>query len=573
MNNKTDLKNILESIHKKSYPAYKSTAGEYKFEKFILSIDHVQGDPFASPSNLTLKINHNISGFPTSYIHNAVTASAFRDCILRLFAKEIAKFSHQAKGSGKSGIIQITRCGQEILERSACTLDENYIYIRFSVGFPANGRTINSIELSKILLDYIPKCVENTLIYSNIDTKKLESSIQLAQDQAEIRKQMKLNGLVAFVANGSILPRESGVSEMPMKNATPFISPKSLEVTFTLQNKGEIKGMGLKKGITLIAGGGYHGKSTLLKALERGVYNHISGDGREYVITDETALKLRAEDGRRITNVDISLFIKNLPNQKSTENFSTLDASGSTSQAANIIEGIEAGSRLLLIDEDTSATNFMVRDELMQQVIAKDKEPITPFLERSRDLYEKSGISTILVVGSCGSYFYIADTILQMDNYKPIDITEHVKEIIAAHSAPVVTAEGYSLPAKKRTFKYGNSTTSRKNYRGTGLVSEKLKVKTFGTDGFSLGHQDVNLRYVEQIVDSEQVEALANITRITVERFANSEASIEDIINYIQKELAAKEFKCMAKHSYIPGNLAMPRMLEIYACLNRYPFL
>ena len=172
--------------------------------------------------------------------------------------------------------------------------------------------------------------------------------------------------------------------------------------------------MGIKKGITLIVGGGYHGKSTLLKALERGVYNHITGDGREYVITDETALKLRAEDGRKITNTDISLFINHLPNGKDTKSFSTLDASGSTSQAANIIEGIEAGSRLLLIDEDTSATNFMVRDELMQKIVAREKEPITPFLERARDLYEKADISTILVVGSCGSYFYIADHILTL---------------------------------------------------------------------------------------------------------------------------------------------------------------
>ena len=182
--------------------------------------------------------------------------------------------------------------------------------------------------------------------------------------------------------------------------------------------------MGVPEGITLIVGGGYHGKSTLLSALQAGVYDHIPGDGREYVITDASGVKIRSEDGRFVKDVDISMFFSNLPNGKDTRRFSTEDASGSTSQAAAIVESMEAGSRLILLDEDTSATNFMVRDTFMQEVIARDKEPITPFLERARDLYAKAGISTILVAGSSGAFFHIADTVIQMDNYVPVDIKE-----------------------------------------------------------------------------------------------------------------------------------------------------
>ena len=306
--------------------------------------------------------------------------------MIRRFHKQADKFCFQAKGSGKSGIITVSRCGQEILERTACEITAKEIIVRFEVGFPANGRTINATELEKILFDFIPVCVEQSLYYEKTPKQELEKTIHLAEDQRYIREEMKRQNIVAFVADGSILPRESGVSDRPLKDGIPFQSPETMAVTLKLPHKGTLRGMGIKKGITLIVGGGYHGKSTLLKALERGVYNHITGDGREYVITDETALKLRAEDGRKITNTDISLFINHLPNGKDTKSFSTLDASGSTSQAANIIEGIEAGSRLLLIDEDTSATNFMVRDELMQKIVAREKEPITPFLERARDL-------------------------------------------------------------------------------------------------------------------------------------------------------------------------------------------
>ena len=212
--------------------------------------------------------------------------------------------------------------------------------------------------------------MEQAFFYHNLDADRIREAVELAEDQQAIRNQLDVHGLVAFVANGSILPRESGVSARPMKQSVAFVSPESLQVTLQLPHKGSITGMGIPKGITLIVGGGYHGKSTLLNALELGVYDHIAGDGREYVTADETAIKLRSEDGRFIKNADISMFINDLPNGRDTHDFSTADASGSTSQAAGIVEGIEAGSRLFLLDEDTSATNFMVRDELMAQLVA-----------------------------------------------------------------------------------------------------------------------------------------------------------------------------------------------------------
>ncbi|MBM6838315.1 ABC-ATPase domain-containing protein, partial [Clostridium saudiense] len=236
-------------------------------------------------------------------------------------------------------------------------------------------------------------------------------------------------GLVAFVANNSILPRESGVSSKPLRDGKRFISPKELEIEFNTPNRGIIKGMGIPKGITLIVGGGYHGKSTLLRALELGVYNHIEGDGREFVITEDTAVKVRAEDGRAITNTDISLFINNLPNGKDTKSFNTENASGSTSQAANIVEGIESGANTLLIDEDTSATNFMIRDSIMQKLVAKEKEPITPYIDVAKSLYNRLAISTILVAGSCGDFFDIADLVIQMDNYEPFEVTDKAKAL------------------------------------------------------------------------------------------------------------------------------------------------
>ena len=390
MQSERDLREKLRSIDHKSYPAYKSLRGSYRFPSFILSIDHVQGDPFAAPSHVSVLVDRKAAGFPEYAIKNELTRTALADELLRGFAAQVNRFTFKAKGSGKSGLISVTHCGQEVLKRTACEVSEKEITARFAVGFPANGRTINARELDKILFEYLPVCVEQAFYYKNLDAEKIKAVIDLAEDQDSIRSQLQERGLSAFVADGSVLPRESGISSRPMKNSVAFVSPDSLRVTLKLPHKGSISGMGIPKGITLIVGGGYHGKSTLLNALELGVYNHIAGDGREYVITEESALKLRSEDGRFIKDVDISMFISDLPNGKDTCRFSTEDASGSTSQAAGIVEGMEAGSRLFLLDEDTSATNFMVRDAFMQRVVSPDKEPITPFLSRARELYEKA---------------------------------------------------------------------------------------------------------------------------------------------------------------------------------------
>ncbi|MCB7343491.1 ABC-ATPase domain-containing protein [Blautia obeum] len=568
MQQSTDLQNLLHSVHRKSYPAYKSLKGSYQFDNYILSIDHVQGDPFASPSHISVRISHKTAGFPREYYSDHVTRITLSDYLTRQFEKQVSHYTFRAKGSGKSGLISVSHCGQEILERTACEITEKGITARFFIGFPANGRTINATELEKILFDFLPVCVQKAFLYRNINHKELEQTIFLAEDQTYIRSQLAKRNLVAFVADGSILPRESGISSRPMKVSIPFTSPESLRVTMDLPHKGKISGMGIPEGITLIVGGGYHGKSTLLNALELGVYNHISGDGREYVITDDTALKLRSEDGRFIKDVDISLFINDLPNKKDTRCFSTEDASGSTSQAAGIVEGMEAGSRVFLLDEDTSATNFMVRDVFMQEVIAREKEPITPFLERAEDLYKKAGISTILVAGSSGAFFHIADTIIQMDSYHPVDISEKVRGLCGKYPLNPVKAPEFRFPESHRIMQK-QTPAVRSHGRNAGRP-EQLKIKVHGKDGFLIGKQDVDLRYVEQLIDPEQTAALGLLLKYTIEKLADGTRTIDDIVKYLADQLKHKGLSFLSEGSYIPCGYAMPRIQEIYSCFNRY---
>lgn len=562
MKSSEDLRQLLFQINRKSYPAYKDTRGAYAFPGYILSIDHVQGDPFAAPSKLSIKVNGQQAAFPKQLYHTKETRIALQDYLIRQFHQKIERFNFKAKGSGKSGLISITRCRQEVIERTACTLSPSTgdLTVRFEVGFPANGRTINSQELIKIFFDFLPVCVRESLYYKNLNAKELQKVCHLAEDQTYIRSQLPVLGLTAFVANGAILPRESGVSPRPMKNGIPFVSPASMEVTLRLPNHGPIKGMGIPKGITLIVGGGYHGKSTLLEALELGVYNHIAGDGREYVITEADGVKIRAEDGRSIKHTDISLFINDLPNGRDTASFYSEDASGSTSQAANVVEAMEAGSRLLLIDEDTSATNFMIRDELMQRVVNRNQEPITPFIERVRWLSTAKEISTILVAGSSGSYFHVADKVIQMDHYRPADITEFAKK--EAEAFPAIRP---STPAKTEPD-YHRIIRPDSSFRD----DRRMKMKSMGVDGISVNRENIDLRYLEQLADPEQVNSLAAVLRYAQTHIFNGRRTLQEAVAQLEKLLENQGLDFLAEGGRIPPNLAVPRSQEIFACLNRY---
>ena len=577
MKNSEELRQQLRSINRKSYPAYKGLKGLYHFGNYILSIDHVQGDPFASPSHVSIQISHRDAGFPVEYYKDTITGTTLCDYLTRQFEKQVSQYSFRAKGSGKSGLLTVSHCGQEILSRTACEITEKGITARFFVGFPANGRTINATELEKIFFDFLPVCIQKSFFYSSLNAKELQNYIELAEDQEFIRQTLPAKNLCAFIADGSILPRESGISSRPMKASVPFTSPDSLRISINLPHKGKITGMGIPKGITLIVGGGYHGKSTLLNALELGVYNHIPGDGREYVITDATAVKLRSEDGRFIKDVDISMFINDLPNKKDTHCFSTLDASGSTSQAAGIVESMEAGSHLFLLDEDTSATNFMVRDTFMQQVIQREKEPITPFLERAEDLYKKAGISTILVAGSSGAFFHIADTIIQMDNYVPKDITASVKKLCSQYPLPAVSVTDFQLPHSHRIMSRPAESSkhlrhnSRGNHSDSGAAKpERLKTRISGTDGFSLGRQEIDLRYTEQLIDAEQTAALGLLLKYAVEHLADGRRTLPEIVQFLWKNLSLHGLSFFTENQKISCGYATPRIQEIYACLNRY---
>ena len=561
MKNYKELEKILFSMDGKSYSAYKSLKEEYKFPKYVLAIDYVQSDPYAPPSRMRIIMDRKISGIPYELTDTKEKNIAVSDFLTRNFYKEIQKNGNDSSGTGGSGRIFIDRCGQEILERTSVLIKEDKIEVRFEMGMPARGRRIMGKAAQKIIFEQLPKIVEKSILYDNLNKESLKEQIILVLDQEYIRKVLKEKELVAFVANDSILPRENGISDKPMKNAVKFKSPEKFEITLNLPSGKKVSGMGIPKGITLIVGGGYHGKSTLLAALERGIYSHIAQDGRKFIISESDAVKIRAEDGRNVEKVNISGFINNLPGNKNTRAFSTENASGSTSQAANVAEALEYGTSLLLIDEDTSATNFMIRDGRMQKLVVKDKEPITPFIDRVKELYDNFGVSTILIVGGSGDYFDVANHVIMMDEYVPKDVTKKAKEIAKSDE-------------NKREFSSNDKfqgITQRIPLKKSFSQSGKLdKTKAKGKYSILYGKELIDISGLEQLVDDSQTNCIAVMIDYFKNKVLDEKLTLSQATDRIYEKIEKDGLDSISSYTGHPGNLALPRKQEFCGTVNRY---
>ncbi|MGC9402168.1 P-loop domain-containing protein [Vibrio genomosp. F10 str. 9ZC157] len=535
---------VLKKLEKQNYRAYQQIKGQYDFGDFVLHIDHVQADPYASASRFRATRAWSLTGLEWLKEQSTDYQIAARDFIARSFA-EFAKQDNN---------VSIAHSGQTVLDNTAVVFTDEGIEIRFRINLPADGRSILAKKALNIITFYLPKFIRKCTLDRELAKDKMVQHCQVVEDQAAMRAQLAKNNLTAFIANGSILPRIAGNCDLPMKDAVKFIAPDALTVTLTTPNQGDIVGMGIPRGITLIVGGGFHGKSTLLNAIERSIYNHIPGDGREGIVTDPEAMKIRAEDGRCVHNLNLSNYINHLPMGKDTAEFTTQDASGSTSQAAWLQESIEAGARALLIDEDTSATNFMIRDERMQALVSKGQEPITPLVDRIGQLRDSLDISTIVVMGGSGDYLDVADTVIQMHDYQPVDVTEKAKQVILQHP----------------TERTNECETPLENYKPrslhcaalqTLLVDGKFRVSAKGTDTLRFGKEITDISALEQLESNSELNAIG----WTWFQFAQTPGWCATPANSIRALLNDDWHVNMPNH----GDLAKPRVLDVMAALNR----
>ncbi len=552
------LRATLDRIDRKGYGAYKNLSGSHDFGSFTLTIDRVQRDPFAPPSLIRVRTEEN--SFGQDLFADPVRRVAFEDFLTRSVERAIRRVVRGNRGSGGSGQVEIQRASQVVLPRTAMVVAPEYVEARMAVGLPARGRSVDARAATTVLLEELPEVVRRSLIPApegDVNEESARLHVEAVEDANHLRRLLSGLGLVAFVADGAILPRESGASDRPLgSGAVPFVSPDEYRVEVDLPNAGVVTGMGVPEGVTLVAGGGFHGKSTLLSALSWGVYDHVPGDGRELVVARGDAVKIRAEDGRSVSGVDISAMIGELPGGRSTEDFSTTNASGSTSQATNIAEAIEAGTSLLLVDEDTSATNFMIRDERMRELVRS--EPISPFIDLVRPLHRSLGISTVVVVGGVGDYLDVADRVILLENYAPSDATPRAREITRKFPPRAPLAPMEMRQPRERTIDASSVDLRR---------GKRQSARARGLHTIELGRERVDVSYLEQLAETGQTEAAA---RIIGEWVASGEVrGMQDLLRGALASVSKNGLDSLGGHGGHPGEMSLPRAQELAAAINR----
>ena len=536
----------------RGYGGYKQIKGAWKGERLTVAVDHVQGDPFASPSRLRIVMPMQTHGIPEALRETRVRRVAITDFVLRRFARA-ARDASERRGSGHSGKLSIDAGDAEILARSGCGFAGDELELRFRVGLPARGRRVLGREAARLLTEVLPEAALR-VVWDALDQEAAERFVELAEDHAHLQGQLAERDLVAFVRDGSILPRASGVSSRPMKDAVAFESPPSLRVQLETLHHGPVEGMGIPTGVTLVTGGGFHGKTTLLEAIQSGIDPHIPGDGREWVVTAPDLVKLRSEDGRSVAGVDLRPFIRDLPRGKGTERFTTPDASGSTSLAAAIIEALELGATGILLDEDTSATNLLIRDARMQSLVAR--ETITPLIDRVRELHREHAVSTILVVGGSGDYLEVADLVLLMEDYVPRDATARAAEVAQSHPTgrAIEEAEPLIPPRPRRP-----DLVSLDPRRG-----RKNRVRARGLRELSFGEDVIDLSALEQLVDDSQARGIG----VLLEWIAANGEDGATLRELVDAALDTAKQRSLYDLGRLP-ELAAVRRHELAAAINR----
>ncbi|MQA07722.1 MAG: ATPase [Pseudonocardiaceae bacterium] len=541
-----ELSSLLERLNGSGYGKYKSIEGTWEGEGFAVDVRKAQTDPFAPSSRIEVRVPAGTAGFPERLWRPQVRARGLADYVLRRIGARL-----------RGTLLSADVGGQEVLDRSALRVRDGALTLRLGIDLPGPRRRIAGPAASEALCEQLPRAIKDAAVYDALDPESVEEFVDSVEDSAALRRMLPSLGLVAFVADGAMLARRSGTDDRPLTDGIPFRSPESLRTEVTLPNRGTVTGMGIGRGTTLIVGGGFHGKSTLLRALERGVYDHVVGDGRELVVTDETAVKVRAEDGRSVQRVDVSAFLDRLPNGVDTSDFCTANASGSTSQAASTIEALEAGAKALLIDEDTAATNMMIRDERMQDLVAKDNEPLTPFVDLVRPLFADHGVSTVLAMGGSGDYFDVADRVIMMAGYEPRDVTAEAHRLRSRGGTRTVEADGFP-EIRHRVCEPGSVTPDQHGRR---------RIKQRGTDTLVLGGADIDLRAVEQIVDTSQVIGIGLALSHGIETgLLDGERTIAEFLDLLDRDL---ESGADAIQRGFLGDFAVPRRFEIAAALAR----
>ena len=555
------LRDKLITMNGKGFQVYQELAGAYRFDRFVLYLDSIQPDPVAAATRARVRVDQAEAQIPPELWDASVRRVAVLDYLARAVHEAIRK-QVRTRWSGRIPPLAMDACGQAVLSRASCTIVEDTVEVRLAIGLPSEGRKVLAKTAQSLFFEELPAVVDAGLMWPRLDGETGRRHVQAVEDYVALRDALEPLGLVAFVADGSVLPREPGPGDGPLRGgrAVSLRAPDDLAVTVTLPHRGQVRGLGIRRGVTVIAGGTFHGKSTLLAAIGRGVYPHVAGDGRELIVTTPDAVTICAEPDRRVERVDVSAFIRDVPQRADVTGLSVDHANGTVSMAAGIAEALEAGTRLLLCDEDAAAIVFLARDALMQQLIPASREPVTPLVDRVRALWDTHGVSTIIATSGLGDYLAVADTVIVMDGFQPVAATDTTRGLLAARPGRRAVEGTMTLPTPRCPLPRSLG----------GLRGRRLWAELRGRSALGIGRDTVDLTALSQLVDPSQARAAGDAILYAIEKgYVDGNASIVEVLDRVLADINAQGLGVLAFQEGHPGDHALPRRHEIAAVLNR----
>lgn len=556
------LRDKLYTLEGKPYAAYKALEGEYRFDRFVLYLDYMQADPGGPPSPMRVRVDQAEVRLAPDLWATPVRRIALADFLARRWQDAVRKGGRSGRPGGRSAGYVIEAGNQQVLERTACHIAEDFVEIRGGVLLPSEGRRALPKDAQALLLDGLPQIVDMALMaeHPSRSVDVIQRYLDVIEDAEALRAQLPARGLVAFIADGAMLPREAASDRPRLAHVVTFHAPAELRVTLEAPHRGPVTGLGIPRGVTLITGPAFSGRSTLLRTIAAGVYAHLPGDGREYCVTAPDAVAVVREGGRRVEAVPLAPFIRGLPGGEDVRRYRAEHAPDLLSQVAGLMEALELGSTVLLFDEDTTAPALLAADPFRGALMPQTDDPVVPVRDLARALFAEHGVSSIIVGGAAAGFAGVADRIIGMDGFRPVDLTAAANAAAAARGAGGTGPQGFGGIAQR--VPAGESVAPFKTRR--------VRSEPRGERAVGIGREVLDLAGAEQLVEPGQIRAVGDAIVFAAEKgYVDGTRSLREIVGLIDGDVSERGLAVLSQFQGHPGDYARPRRHEIAAAFNR----
>jgi predicted ABC-class ATPase len=565
MRDKKEFFGLLKELDGQPIESYQQIVGDYDFTRYVIKCHPFRVKDAEILPLFSIRVPQTIAEIPSVLIESPIRRTALEDYLLRAFSAEVDKLaSFDMTGLAKRNIV-VTSPEQKILPRNTILVTGEYVELRVAIQLPLQQTlvdgvvtyAVDGVRMQEILFDELMESVVNSLLYCNMDAEDVELFVQSMDNADRLRQHLNASGQVAFLAEGSLLDRAE-LSDLPdYEHAVPLGLADGLGEPVDTPYAGTVNGLVVPSGLTVILGEADGGRIELMDALAQGIYNHVNGDGREHCVTVPDAVEIISEPGRSVQNVDLSAFYRE---DVSKQHFSSDWADSFDSQAASLMEALEAGSRVLLIDEQTSCPTFLGTDSRLDEVLGEPSH--ISLAARARQMVDELGIS-IVIAGSnlVAEYIPVADTVLQVSQSVVSDVTAVTKELDVSPAAVAPSIQLSSLLSRLRWIMPSSIDPS--------IGHEDVFVKVDEDGLMQFGRIIMDAEDISQLVSLDQLRAIGLTFYYLKLRYVDEGYSLREILDLVDRDISNEGLNALARD--FCGNLARPRRYEVAAMLNRLP--